>query len=329
MKFSPLRLLLLVGVFGGISWPASAQQNNPDPDQQLYNQIMQSGQEYFKEAKAEALFPETKYFLELLRQENYNTLEQQMQKYQKGRFLPDGNDPLSIFFNDVEFESTDEAYLDDWCKKYHKSPYAFLSRGCFRMQSAWEVRGNGFSSTVKPEQWKVVNKYMALAGEDFKYAERVAPSLGLVYIKLVQWASKGSSDLEQTEAYFTKGEKLLKGNIMLFMTMFYAYTPRWGGSREQMANFVNKSIGQYPRLGMLMGFMHEELASELNNYDNHNKLFFDYFQKPGIWEQIYKAYQPVIKAFPHSKRRRMQLITYAIYADRLDELYSWYAKEKL
>jgi hypothetical protein len=73
----------------------------------------------------------------------------------------------------------------------------------------------------------------------------------------------------------------------------------------------------------------EEAALKASGNSSKNKAFFDYFRAPGIWEDVFEAFKPVIKKYPQCKRYRLQLFKFAVYADRVNELWSWLRKEEL
>jgi hypothetical protein len=316
---------LLVSIF---STPAGAQQQAMDADDSLHQQVEEMGWTYFKEADRETESTGGELVLAILRQERFDALEKQMQTCLKAPLMAAGNMPLYLLLHDLEFAETDKVYLDDWCARLPRSPFAFMARGEFYRQSAWRARGSGFGSTVKEGQWNIFRDLIKKSGEDLKHAQQLAPSLGVAYILLVEWAGNGGSDLEEAIGYFGKGAVILKGSRDLYEMMFWAYAPRWSGSENKMFLFVRRSIGEYPQLGWMLGDAHREAAYGVSNYQ-WNRAYCDYFKRPGIWEQIFAAYKSSIRAFPRSKHLRVGLFKYAVRADRVDELFAWFAKEKL
>jgi Domain of unknown function (DUF4034) len=320
---------LVTGVIvGSFSVPAFAQNKPIDADDSLYQQVDMMGKSYFHEADMETELTGGEVFLAILRQEGFDALEKRIQDLQRAPLTAAGNMPLYLLLHDLGFVETDKVYLDEWCARFPKSPFAFMARGEFYRQSAWRARGSGFASTVKEGQWNIFRDLIKKSGEDLKHARQLAPSLGVVYILLVEWAGNGGSDLEEAIGYFGKGAVVLKGSRDLYNTMLWAYMPRWSGSEDKMFLFVRRSIGEYPQLGWMLGKAHREAAYGVSNYQE-NKAFCDYFKRPGVWEQILAAYKPCIRAFPHSKINRVGLFRYAVFADRVDEVFAWFAKEKL
>jgi hypothetical protein len=74
---------------------------------------------------------------------------------------------------------------------------------------------------------------------------------------------------------------------------------------------------------------YEEAALKASGNSVKNKEFFNYFRAPGVWEKIFEGFKPAIKSYPQSKRYRVQLFKFAVYADRVDELWSWLRNERL
>ena len=99
--------------------------------------------------------------------------------------------------------------------------------------------------------------------------------------------------------------------------------------KKYFAEAEKETNAQYPNPGILIGCAHEEAALKASGNSVKNKAFFNYFRAPGVWEQIFEAFKPVIKKYPQSKRHRVQLFKYAVYADRVNELWSWLRKEQL
>jgi hypothetical protein len=303
---------------------------NDDADERLFKEIMKSGTSFFKNAEKETEFPDAEIVVALLRQRRFDDLTAQLCAYKKAPNTPDGNLPLFRFLEKPPFSFDDVIYLDEWCKNSSASPYPFLVRGAFYSQAAWNARGSGFSSTVSDEQRNKFRELLKIAGADFKKALKIDPSNGLACAYLVYWAGCGGSDVKEAEYYFHKGAQILKGNPGLYYYMFWVYTPQWHGDEKTSLDFALKSAAQFPgELGYLVGTAHDQIALRQTGYNGINKAYFDYFRTPGVWEQIFEAFKPVIKKHPQSKRRRVQLFKFAVYAGRMDELWSWLRKELL
>ncbi len=301
-----------------------------DSDKILYNNIINEGQSFFKEAEAEIKIESINLLKKLLRLEQFDRLEARLLWYEiKSPIMVDGANQFQRVCDQIDLNASDQAYLDTWCEKKSNSAFAWLIRGIFYLDQAWKIRGKGFSSDVSGKKFDLFYKHIKKAGVNLKKALELNPTIGSIYTKLIDWAGCGGPTLDEAEKYYNEAMEVAPNDIFINNTMRYVYTAKWHGSDEKQLEFARCMSLKDPALGFLVGYAHQELANTASQYGKKRLEFFNYFKKNNVWDEIFSSYKKLLIAYPKSKRRMAQLFRYAVYADRVDILFSWLRKENL
>lgn len=296
-----------------------------DADYKLFYSIKDKGTEYFEKANDEILIKNQDYLLELLRMEEFSKLSQELTEMANAEMLDGTTEAERLLADsaDVAYDLGDKIYLDKWAEEHPDDAWAYLMRAKFFTDKAWLARGNGYASTVSQEGQQTFDDQNKLFVDELKKALAADPSNVITHILLVTWA-KDSGHPTEAFKYFEQGDKVSPGNILLHWRMFMLLRPRWYGNKEVMFGFLRQQSAKYPHIAYGLGLAHEDIAGKCGRDE-----FYEYFRQPEVWEEIFAAYKVLIRKYPKSHRRRIQLFEYAVYASKLDELYEWYEQEGL
>jgi TPR repeat protein len=212
--------------------------------------------------------------------ENYSELEQTYNNYLE---LYSSNkmtaEELASKFAIFKNASGLDARFDGWVNMYPNSYSARLARGIHRVSDAWVKRGWNFAKDTTDEQMRGFKELLKEATID------LAKSLEL-YSKPVEsytYLIKVSKILS-----YEAGQGLLNAALKLDPKAYYPryeylnmITPKWGGSVEIMAGFINESRKSQMDENLkkrLDGEYYSYLAQQAN-FDQEYKTASDYYLK--------------------------------------------------
>ncbi|MCC6489667.1 MAG: right-handed parallel beta-helix repeat-containing protein, partial [Candidatus Hydrogenedentes bacterium] len=182
-------------------------------------------------------------------------------------------------------------------------------------QRAWGYRGSGYSYTVTEEGWKGYHDYLDRAWKVLEECSKIEPKdpeYFQVRAELVMEAPPSSESSTTTltgvivrtlfSSLFSDPEKtpFVKGVAFepLYYPLYYERTrallPRWGGSREAMLAFAEKSADDTAKLAG--DTLYAVIATKVKAWEsNENFLAYGF-----SWPRIQKGYDRILQDFPDS-----------------------------
>ena len=141
---------------------------------------------------------------------------------------------------------TEAAWTDRWAARCPTDPDAQLVRARSLMERAWEVRGGGWASGVRPEQWAEFRRLLQLAGEANDRAMQLAPQdptpwVNRLHLMIDRSASR--EDVEETWRELTRRDPWHRDGHQLMLTYLCR---KWSGSHEQMFSFARSVAAAAP-----------------------------------------------------------------------------------
>lgn len=186
--------------------------------------------------------PNRNEIFEKLSHSQFKSLDAQLLSYEQ-QFEKDPAREMPVIVAFAAFD-TSKAIVGSrtsaWVKAEPDSYAAALARACYLVATARRWRGNGWASSVTPQQWKKVHLFFAQARSEAKRAISINPHLAAAYALLVEAARVDGSEAEVVHA----AENALKHVPQSFEVrkeIIVALMPRWGGSREGMVKFAQAS----------------------------------------------------------------------------------------
>ncbi|MFI7609276.1 DUF4034 domain-containing protein [Micromonospora sp. NPDC049366] len=141
---------------------------------------------------------------------------------------------------------TDAAWTDRWAARSPTNPDAQLVRARSLMARAWEVRGEDWAATVRPEQWAEFGRLLHLAGQVNDLAMRLAPedpTPWAIRLDLMVDQSAAPEDVEETWRELIQRDQWHQEGHVQKLTY---HCRKWSGSHEAMFGFARSVAATAP-----------------------------------------------------------------------------------
>jgi len=143
-----------------------------------------------------------------------------------------------------EFWLKAERSATKWVADYPNSPTARLAYARMLLGHGWSIRGSGYASTVKPQNWKPFHDYVQQARVYLEQHKNIASSdphwyeLMAVIAYVQGWPESAFSRL------LSEG---LQREPLFYQIYFAAvdyYAPKWGGSTVAIEQFAKEALAR-------------------------------------------------------------------------------------
>jgi hypothetical protein len=209
-----------------------------------------------------------------------------------------------------DYDKVIEAWIKDYHQKVPAAVFAPILEAIWLSSTAWRARGTGFASTVAPEGWRLFHSRNKKAWDVLQAAKARSSRLPSWY----QWSINIGMDAEvsaaQVTAVFNEGIKKFPGFHALYFNYIRQFAPRWGGSYEEAAEFIEGQVASktnpdgevlYARLYWLM--------DQIEGGD------VDFFRDSQVdWPRMRNGFELLMKQFPHSKWNQANFAMFACRA---------------
>jgi hypothetical protein len=220
--------------------------------------------------------------LEWLKSGNYSALEQyysqRQSDYEAGKA---SDEQLYASFRKLYENNWDnEGNFDRWLQAYPASYSATLARGAYLYRMAWSVRGDRYFPETSNEQVAAMRNYLARARPALLASLKMTRKPYLSTLYLLNAALLDSRKDERSH-WFELGTALDPQNTLLRIRYMWGLRPRWGGSYDEMQNFLHQCEDQklqpalLARLGMLI---HADMAEDAMRAADLSKSFDEWGQ---------------------------------------------------
>ena len=262
----------------------------------------------------------------LLKTNQFHEVEAIAAQLRKGKTKDYSGYPiLSYFYDAIELstiKSEEERKKGDglqlliaWLKACPDSMTAHYAMGRAYIRLAWEKRGDGWASTVTEEGWKGFRANMKKVGEWIGKAETLStnndPELYRTLIlysyarprdknNLVKelwdtYVADASSEEEETEQYFLKGLEIDPEYYPLYTTYLNSLLPRWGGSIEEVTQFIENLPGKLAEEKKEM--FYSQLVRYLSSWYHQG----EYEQKYSFpWKRVAAGFESLRREYPYA-----------------------------
>jgi len=133
-----------------------------------------------------------------------------------------------------------EETLNDWVSAMPGSYVSYLARGSFYLEKATQSRGDRFISETSIDQLNGMEFFLKKAYSDLNKSLEIKPNLIPAYSKLM-FIALLIGDKVAFEEYYKKGIAINNYSATIRMAYAQGLTPRWGGSVEQLRDFVQST----------------------------------------------------------------------------------------
>jgi hypothetical protein len=223
--------------------------------------------------------------------------------------------------DDLGFELSDLAILNDYCNKNRASPWPFLFRAEYYNWYAWEARGTGYASTITVSDAHKFNVRLGKAIEDYHRVKRLRPSF--VYSYTGAGCAAMLSNRKRTALQeYQKALALDPANWEALNNLFEHSKTKWYGIDDNLMFEFAREIAakhpEYPYLKRLILKAHEEMAWRHAGKDR--AIVKAYLSQPDVWNEIIQIYRFLLNKYPESKNLKKFLSTTANWAGKKEEI---------
>lgn len=167
-------------------------------------------------------------FLQLLRQDNLDELEAQLQKYVDDYRAGKISDHIveQAYYSFGSADPDLESKLNEWIADRPGSYSARIARGLFYMNLGWISRGYAWAQKTADVRFAVMRNYVGLARSDFTAALEINSRFGLAYGSLIQIAMMlGESD--EADFLVRKGLEADPRSFVIRRRYLFSLVPWW------------------------------------------------------------------------------------------------------
>jgi tetratricopeptide (TPR) repeat protein len=185
---------------------------------------------------------DTGTILYLFQNKIFLSLNTKLLEYQTS-FEEDSKEESDVYDAFGVFTSSDplyEAILNNWVQQFGNTYPPYVARATYYCECGWAARGYQWARETTEEQFKEMRRYFSLALEDIKSALTLNPKLDVCYSMMINMGTAVSDDRLKKNAL----AEALKHNPYGFHVrdMYLgALTPRWGGSYQEMEEFIEEA----------------------------------------------------------------------------------------
>lgn len=136
-----------------------------------------------------------------------------------------------------KLDSRQQEALRAWPKNSPDSYAAHLALGIFLKRAGWEARGDKFIAETSHQQITEMHRLFELSRSELNRSLRFAEKPYLTVFHLLDIAKAEGDDVAEL-ALLTQANRILPSNHLARNRYLISITPRWGGSYEQMRQFI-------------------------------------------------------------------------------------------
>ena len=147
---------------------------------------------------------------------------------------------------DGVFRSYDEAaskqLLEDWEKKLPNSKVLPLAKPIMLQRQAWKIRGGNYAGQVPGESMRLFAQKLEAAWKVLGETQDAGRDSPLWYWAALVVAGSSGAPPDRMDAIFTEAVKRFPDFLPIYYTRMNYLLPQWGGSFEEVDNFIRESV---------------------------------------------------------------------------------------
>lgn len=180
-----------------------------------------------------------------------------------------------------------------WIQQYPKSPSAYIARSMVLIGRGWAHRGDGTSSTVKPEAWAPFRKYIAMARQNLESNKTVAAKDPRWYETMLTIARAEGWERKQFDRLLNEA---LDQEPFFYQTYFMALEyllPKWHGGTQEIEDFANDAVR---RTSTQEG---RGMYARIYWYASQTQFQNDIFENSlAVWPRMKDGFEDVVSRYP-------------------------------
>jgi hypothetical protein len=200
--------------------------------------------------------------------------------------------------------------LQSWSKQFPDSAMQPIVAAMQMHVTAWRARGNGFSSTVTEEGWRLFKERNQRAWQILIDHKEVSSSLPAWYEKAIRIGSDAGLPGEVLRELFDEGMSRHPGYHPIYFAYVRELAPRWGGSYAEADTFIReqtaaKAVPDGDELYARMYWTLDQIEQGPPSFFQESKV---------SWPRMRKGFERMMRAYPKSARNRANFAVFACRA---------------
>lgn len=205
-------------------------------------------------------------------------------------------------------------HLNRWCHRSPRSHTAYMTRGLAYFHWAWSYRGSGYSDSVSQEQAQAFQEMMGRAQADLEKAYDLDSRYPQAPTLMIRVATGRGLPEQDMELWYERAMKAFPGYGSACFARMNHLLPKWHGTAEKALAAARECAarkGPKSNRALAVPAVHKELALLSGKPE-------EYYQRPGIWEEVVKTFTDHLKDFPNDLGARNEYALAAVQAKKHD-----------
>jgi len=212
---------------------------------------------------------------ELLKERNYEQLNQVIKEYQR-EYEREPNNEFRLTDAYRAFQLSDDSYQQifvDWMDATPENYQPYLAAAHYHFQRGWSARGSSFMSEVSVDDKTRFVEELEHAALLIGWTLDINPDLMPAY-RLGINIERSLQGYQESSVITDEAFKRFPDSLALRITDLMKYRPRWGGSYDLMHNHVENTIALHPnteKFKLLRGYYYlrrSKYNMALERFDN-------------------------------------------------------------
>lgn len=177
----------------------------------------------------------------------------------------------------------------------HEEPFYRL-RGQAEIDRAWKARGGDYANTVTDQGWRDFANHLNQAALALETAWQMNPSNAYTAYLMMKVELGQGQGRARMQKWFNRAMNLYTNYYEAAHLMSFYLEPRWYGSDATALAFARSCVsstnwgGNVP---LVLADLHRSLAGYYKLKDSPQ-----YWQKPGVWEDVHASYERFFQLNP-------------------------------
>ena len=210
----------------------------------------------------------------------------------------------------AESDAQMTARLQGWNTQFPDSAMQPIVAAIQMHVMAWRARGNGFSSTVTAEGWRLFKERNQRAWQILIDHKKVSSSLPAWYEKAIRIGSDAGLPDDTLRELFDEGIRRHPGYHPIYFAYVRELAPRWGGSYADADTFIReqtaaKAVSDGEELYARMYWTLDQIEQGSPSFFQESKV---------SWPRMRKGFERMMQAYPKSARNQANFAAFACRA---------------
>lgn len=213
----------------------------------------------------------------------------------------------------------DERTITAWCNPKVVSHSAYIVRGKWYVNKAWEARGTDWGYTVSDEREDIKDEYINLAQIDFELAYKMNPFDPNSSASMITVSTAKGFPKEVMELWFQRAVQADALSSRAYERKLNYLKPIWYGNQREMKEFAEYCYENSPAGSTVHKIMLHYIFDTAYSYKRKGRSAREYIEQPDVSKIIKDIYNKLDKEFPLSTDTKSSKAFYYSLLGRKDD----------